>query len=119
MFPVMGSRFSGRIESERQFHRRRHRTGRAGGNSTCSVSLARIYWFKNVMAAMTSPSISLPSVSSRSLAKMHRRGLGRRLLELACRHQWIRARGLDGSYGLRCQHCMKPYHRTWNQLLSS
>ena len=50
---------------------------------------------------------------------MHRRGLGRRLLELACRHQWIRARGLDGSYGLRCQHCMKPYHRTWNQLLNS
>ncbi len=71
------------------------------------------------MAAMTSPSIPLPAALSRPLPQMHPRGLGRRLLELTCRHQWIRARGLDGSYGLRCQHCMKPYHRTWNQLLNS
>lgn len=71
------------------------------------------------MAAMTSSSLSITSLNAPSLPKTHHRGLVRRLLELACRHQWIRARGLDGSYGLRCQHCMKPYHRTWNQLLSS
>jgi hypothetical protein len=34
-----------------------------------------------------------------------------------CGHRWVRARWADGSYGLRCAHCMKPYPRTWNDIL--
>ena len=35
-----------------------------------------------------------------------------------CSHQWVRARWEDGSYGLRCAQCMKPYARTWNEIIS-
>ncbi|HVB40489.1 MAG TPA: hypothetical protein VNE83_06285 [Terriglobales bacterium] len=35
-----------------------------------------------------------------------------------CSHQWVRARWDDGSYGLRCAQCMKPYARTWNEIIS-
>lgn len=37
--------------------------------------------------------------------------------KLACRHQWVRARWEDGSYGFRCAACMKPYPRTWNDIV--
>lgn len=35
-----------------------------------------------------------------------------------CSHHWVRARWDDGSYGLRCAHCMKPYHHTWNEIIA-
>jgi len=34
-----------------------------------------------------------------------------------CSHRWIRARWGDGSYGMRCANCMKPYPRTWDDLI--
>lgn len=39
------------------------------------------------------------------------------LTQLTCSHHWVRARWSDGSYGLRCSACMKPYAVTWNELL--
>ncbi len=45
-------------------------------------------------------------------------GLGR-IMQLACRHHWIRARLRDGSYGLRCQFCMREYPHTWDELIRS
>ncbi|MGH9417189.1 MAG: hypothetical protein ACRD01_11225 [Terriglobales bacterium] len=36
-----------------------------------------------------------------------------------CAHQWVRARWEDGTYGLRCSRCMKPYSRTWNELVEA
>lgn len=35
----------------------------------------------------------------------------------SCSHKWVRARWQDGSYGLRCQNCMKRYPRTWDQII--
>lgn len=35
-----------------------------------------------------------------------------------CSHQWVRARWDDGSYGLRCALCMRPYARTWNEIIA-
>lgn len=37
---------------------------------------------------------------------------------LTCNHRWVRARWVDGSYGLRCAHCMKAYAHTWNEILA-
>jgi hypothetical protein len=37
---------------------------------------------------------------------------------LACHHRWVRARWEDGSYGFRCAQCMKPYPRTWNDIVA-
>lgn len=37
--------------------------------------------------------------------------------QLWCGHHWVRTRWDDGSYGLRCEHCLKPYPHTWNDLL--
>lgn len=34
-----------------------------------------------------------------------------------CSHHWVRTRWDDGSYGLRCEHCLKPYPVTWNDVL--
>ncbi len=34
-----------------------------------------------------------------------------------CRHHYIRARFSNGDYGLRCQHCQRPYIHTWNEIL--
>jgi hypothetical protein len=39
-------------------------------------------------------------------------------LQVTCTHKWIRARWPDGSYGLRCQLCMKAYRGTWNSLIA-
>lgn len=39
------------------------------------------------------------------------------LTQLTCSHHWVRARWPDGSYGLRCSACMKPYPVTWNALM--
>jgi hypothetical protein len=38
--------------------------------------------------------------------------------QLACHHHWVRARWEDGSYGFRCAQCMKPYPRTWNDIVA-
>lgn len=37
--------------------------------------------------------------------------------QLGCKHQWIRARWDDGSYGLRCSQCMKPHKQTLTELI--
>lgn len=37
---------------------------------------------------------------------------------LACRHQWVRARWEDGSYGYRCAACMRKYPRTWDEIVA-
>lgn len=36
-----------------------------------------------------------------------------------CKHHWVRARWEDGSYGMRCAQCMKPYSHTWNELVEA
>jgi hypothetical protein len=41
-----------------------------------------------------------------------------RLAQLTCSHKWVRARFDDGSYGLRCQLCMKHYRHTWDGLMA-
>lgn len=35
-----------------------------------------------------------------------------------CGHHWVRARWDDGSYGMRCQYCLKPYAYTWNDVIT-
>jgi len=37
---------------------------------------------------------------------------------MTCSHHWVRARWEDGTYGLRCAECMRPYRRTWDELLT-
>ncbi|MGH9505878.1 MAG: hypothetical protein ACRD13_03050 [Terriglobales bacterium] len=37
---------------------------------------------------------------------------------LTCSHHWVRARWEDGSYGLRCQYCLKRHPQTWDQILA-
>lgn len=37
---------------------------------------------------------------------------------LTCSHHWVRARWEDGSYGLRCQYCLKRHPQTWEQILA-
>lgn len=37
---------------------------------------------------------------------------------MTCSHRWVRARWEDGTYGLRCAECMRPYRRTWDDLLA-
>ncbi len=39
------------------------------------------------------------------------------LAQRSCTHHWVRARWDDGTYGLRCQHCMKRHGQTWNQIM--
>ncbi|HZT74313.1 MAG TPA: hypothetical protein VE996_11720 [Terriglobales bacterium] len=39
------------------------------------------------------------------------------LNQLTCSHHWVRARWADGSYGLRCASCMKPYPVTFDDLM--
>lgn len=34
-----------------------------------------------------------------------------------CKHRWVRARWEDGSYGLRCAHCMQAYPKTWEDVI--
>lgn len=34
-----------------------------------------------------------------------------------CGHHFVRTRWDDGSYGLRCEFCLKPYPVTWNDVL--
>ncbi|HXE30650.1 MAG TPA: hypothetical protein VN515_02485 [Terriglobales bacterium] len=36
-----------------------------------------------------------------------------------CSHRWVRARWDDGSYGLRCSLCMKPYRHTWDEIIGA
>ena len=36
-----------------------------------------------------------------------------------CSHRWVRARWDDGTYGLRCALCMKPYRHTWDEIIGS
>jgi hypothetical protein len=41
-----------------------------------------------------------------------------RMAQLTCSHQYIRARFDDGSYGLRCMHCLKQYAHTWDEVVN-
>ncbi|MGH9393894.1 MAG: hypothetical protein ACRD1E_06965 [Terriglobales bacterium] len=37
---------------------------------------------------------------------------------MSCSHRWVRARWDDGTYGLRCAACMRPYRRSWDEPLA-
>lgn len=41
----------------------------------------------------------------------------RKVGELGCDHQWLRARWADGSYGLRCGRCCKKHPQTFTALI--